>query len=215
MVVNNRPCIYLLTDFVEELVGRRSNIAKYLAIQEDKKKGSPMQLTAHFNRDEILKIMLEFDRSLGYQISTDGIPLLHTAAERGHVTVARALLEHCPDAPYCNNKGRTCLHIAVEEDQIKFVEFILEKNSKLGKLVNMLDGNGDSALHLAVEKCNPKMVSALLGHPDIDISVINENACTAIWKLNEFEDLSKTINWVRMLSTNIILSICILVEMIS
>jgi len=67
----------------------------------------------------------------------------------------------------------------------------------------MLDGNGDSALHLAVEKCNPKMVSALLGHPDIDISVINENACTAIWKLNEFEDLSKTINWVRMLSTNI------------
>jgi len=79
----------------------------------------------------------------------------------------------------------------------------------------MLDGNGDSALHLAVEKCNPKMVSALLGHPDIDISVINENACTAIWKLNEFEDLSKTINWVRMLSTNIILSICILVEMIS
>jgi len=50
MVVNNRPCIYLLTDFVEELVGRRSNIAKDLAIQEDKKKGSPMQLTAHFNR---------------------------------------------------------------------------------------------------------------------------------------------------------------------
>ena len=148
--------------------------------------------------------MLEFDRSLGYQISTDGIPLLHTAAERGHVTVARALLEHCPDAPYCNNKGRTCLHIAVEEDQIRFVEFILEKNSKLGKLVNMLDGNGDSALHLAVEKCNPKMVSALLDHPDIDVTAVNNTyTSTAIWKLFEFEDYAKTINWVHILSTNL------------
>jgi len=99
--------------------------------------------------------MLEFDRSLGYQISTDGIPLLHTAAERGHVTVARALLEHCPDAPYCNNKGRTCLHIAVEEDQIKFVEFILEKNSKLGKLVNMLDG------HTVTVLCISQLKSAI------------------------------------------------------
>lgn len=178
--------------------------AKNLAKQEDGQGDTPMHLAAHFNSDEILKVMLKCDRSLGYTISKEkGTPLLYTAAHRGHVSFARALLEHCTGAPYCNNDGRTCLHEAVEKDRIKFVEFILEKNSKLGKLVNMLDGNGDSALHMAVRKCDPKMVRALLGHPDIDVSVINNGACTAIWTLNEFKDLSKTINWVRMLSTNL------------
>jgi ankyrin repeat protein len=193
----------LLSDFVKKLVDERPERANSLAREQDHKNETPMHLAAHYNRDEILKVMLNHDRSLGYTISEEKGPLLYTAAHRGHVTFARALLEHCPDAPYCNNVGRTCLHEAVEKDRIKFVEFILEKNSKLGKLVNMLDGNGDSALHMAVRKCDPKMVRALLGHPDIDVSVINNGACTAIWTLNEFKDLSKTINWVRMLSTNL------------
>jgi len=203
MVLNNCPCICLLTDFVEKLVDKRSKIMKALAREEDHKKDTPMQLAAHFNRDKILKIMLKCDQCLGYEISTNGIPLLFTAANRGHVSFARALLEHCPDAPCCNKKGRTCLHEAVEKDRLNFVEFILEKNSKLQKLVNMLDNHGDSALHLAVKKCNPKMVSVLLDHPDIDITVINKDASAAIWKLFESGNYVKTINWVSMLSTNL------------
>ncbi|XP_066379172.1 ankyrin repeat-containing protein NPR4-like [Miscanthus floridulus] len=183
-------------DFVEKLVNKHSEKAKNLARQEDRKRDCPMQLTAHFNRDKILQIMLKCDRSLGYAISTNGNPLLFTAASRGHVAFARALLEHCPDAPYRNNKGRTCLHEAVDKDKKEFVQFILEKNSKLLKLVNMLDNDGDSALHLAVKRSDPKMVSALLDHPDIDITAVNNTyTSTAIWKLYEFEDYAKTINW--------------------
>lgn len=202
--------IFFLSGFVKALVATRPETAVDLAKKENDKKETPMHLAAHFDRDNILKVMLQCDRSLGYIISEeDGIPLLYTAAHRGHVTFARVLLEHCPDAPYFNFRGRTCLHEAVEEGRIKFVEFILEENSKLGKLVNMLDsvddrhGNSDSALHMAVKKCNPKMVSALLNHRGTDVTVINKDACTAIWRLNEFEYLSKTINWVSMLSTNL------------
>jgi hypothetical protein len=47
-----------------------------------------MQLAAHFGRDEILEKLLQFDQSLGYQ-GREAVPLLFTAASRGHVKFAR------------------------------------------------------------------------------------------------------------------------------
>lgn len=187
-------------DFVEKLAKQRPMLAKELARQEDMNKDTPMHLAAHFNRFKILEVMLECDRSLGYAISTNSYPLLFIAACRGHVEFARELLKHCPDAPYCNNTGRTCLHQAVYYNRMNFVKFVLEKHSVLRKLVNMQDNKGDSALHLAVEKCNPKMVRALLGHPDIDITAINKYGCAAIWELFLTADnYAKTINWNNIL----------------
>ncbi|WVZ49302.1 hypothetical protein U9M48_000671, partial [Paspalum notatum var. saurae] len=179
-------------DFARQLVQQRADVARDLARQEDGKGDTPMHLTAHFNRVKILEVMLNFDQSLGYVTSRSNgdVPLLFSAASRGHVEFARALLKHCPDAPYSNNTGKTCLHEAVYHNQMEFVQFILEENSSLRKLVNMQfkvevertvrhDDRvevvrglqySDTALHLAVEKCNPKMVRALLHHPDIDIT---------------------------------------------
>ncbi|KAJ1277013.1 hypothetical protein BS78_05G261600 [Paspalum vaginatum] len=199
-------------DFATQLVQKRADVARHLARQEDGKGDTPMHLTAHFNRVNILEVMLNFDQSLGYVISESNcVPLLFSAASRGHVEFARALLKYCPDAPYSNNIGKTCLHEAVYHNQMEFVQFILEENSNLRKLVNMQltmvpDEHirvaeedelryGDTALHLAVEKCNPKMVRALLHHPDIDITVINEKNCAAIWKLSHSDNYAKSINW--------------------
>lgn len=174
--------------------------AKVLARQADSKRDTPMHLTAHFNRDRILTLMLRCDRSLGYELHEEhSTPLLSIAADRGHVAFARALLEHCPDAPYKNDRSRTCLHEAVEQDRTEFVRFILDDNSKLRKLVNMVDDVGDTALHLAVQKSNPRMVRALLRHPDIDLTVINNRVNTAIWNMYNDGDEVKTINWVCVL----------------
>ncbi|WVZ49470.1 hypothetical protein U9M48_000828 [Paspalum notatum var. saurae] len=191
--------------FARELVQQRAGVVRRLAFQKDRKGDTPMHLTAHFNRVEILEIILDFDQSLEYVISepNSDVPLLFSAASRGHVGFARALLKYCPDAPYSNKIGKPCLHEAVYHNQMEFVQFILEENSSLRKLVNMqlmvevehelrYDG---TALHLAVEKCNPKMVRALLHHPDIDITVINEKNCAAIWKLSHSDNYAKTINW--------------------
>jgi hypothetical protein len=67
---------------------------------------------------------------------------------------------------------------------------------QFGRLVNMRDRGGDTALHLAVKKCNPKMVAALLLHPDIDVTVLNNKSNPANYVLPT--DLAKTLNWVRM-----------------
>jgi hypothetical protein len=154
----------------------------------------------------VLRVLLENDRSLGYVPLTttgDGEPLLVKAAYQGLVGLARELLKHCPDAPYAFSSTlaaySTCLHIAVLSQQTGFVEFVLG-SPQLHGLINMRDSNGDTALHLAVRECNPKMVAALLLHPDIDVTVLNTIGDAAIWKLSEATKHAKTLNWVRMFS---------------
>jgi hypothetical protein len=209
VVVNHCVHAYSLTDFVEELVKKPPHLARRLAIAEDGRRESPMQLTAHFNRVDILEMLLRFDRSLGYHVGTT--PPLVIAAFRGHVEFARKLLEYCPDAPYRrtdqNGQGQTCLHEAVVHQRMKFVKFILEKDSKLWNLVNMQDDSGHTALHLAVQKCDSKMVRVLLGHPHVDVTVHDQWRAAAIWKLyvkaeEEIREV-KTVNWVSMPSTNL------------
>lgn len=128
-----------------------------------------MHLAVLWGKNDVLRVLLEQDRSLGYVVSTVGCSLLNHAAYRGHVGVARELLEHCPDAPWWDKRGWTCLHDAVSNEQPEFVEFVLG-SPQLRKVVNMRNLNGDTALHLAVAKCNPKMVAALLLHQDIDVT---------------------------------------------
>jgi ankyrin repeat protein len=82
---------------------------------------------------------------------------------------------------------------------MEFVEFVLGL-PQLRTLVNMQDSDGETALHLAVGKCNPKMVTALLLHQDIDFTVINNLADPATWNLSSAATNAKTLNWVRIFS---------------
>lgn len=166
----------------------------WLASEENKQKDTPVRWAVLLNKIDVLRVLLECDWSLGYQISTAGLPLIGTAATRGHVDVARELLKHCPDAPCCDEDG-TCLHRAVWNNQSEFVEFILG-SQKLRKLVNARDMNGRTALHCAVHMCNPRTVAALLMHKDIDVTVLNNGGAPPIWTLPD--DQAKTLNWVRM-----------------
>ena len=107
-----------------------------------------MHMEANQDSVDVLSALLEHDRSLGYLISTDGSPLLCGAASQGHVGAARELLKHCPDAPYCDATGSTCLHVAVSSVKTEFVKFVLGSH-QLQHLINMADSRGETALHLA------------------------------------------------------------------
>ncbi|OEL15502.1 hypothetical protein BAE44_0023478, partial [Dichanthelium oligosanthes] len=165
-----------------------------MAREEHKNKSTPMHLAGLWDKIDVLRVLLEHDRSLGYIVNVDGVPLLNNAAYRGHVGVARELLKHCPDAPYCDTTRWTCLHQAVSSEQTEFVEFVLG-SPQLRNLVNIRDSKGDTALHIAVRKCNPKMVAALLLHQDIDVTMYNNNCYAAYWELTRATDHAKTLNW--------------------
>ncbi|TVU26040.1 hypothetical protein EJB05_28568, partial [Eragrostis curvula] len=166
-----------------------------LAREEGKDQNTPMRLAVLWNKIDVLKVLLEHDRSLGYVVSTNGTtPLLVLAAFRGHVGVAQELLKHCPDAPYCTANGWTCLHNAVSLGHDDFLEFVLG-SQQLGKLINMRDIHGRTALQYAIEKCSPRMVRALLRHKDIDVTVLDNTGTDANWTLAVSTDHPKTLNW--------------------
>jgi ankyrin repeat protein len=133
---------------------------------------------------------------LRYEISAYDEPLLVSAAFGVHVGIAKEILNHCPDAPYRKKDGWTYLHQAVWCDQLEFVEFILGSQQLRNKLVNMRNNKGKTALHYAVQKCNPIMVSALLSHKEVDFTMFDRDHKTAIWKLFDAGNHAKTLNWV-------------------
>jgi ankyrin repeat protein len=97
-----------------------------LATEEDKaEKNTPLQLAAIWDKIDVLRVLLEHDRSLGYVVPSHGAPLVVSAAFRGHVGVARELLKHCPDTPLARTNGWTCLHQAVNRGHMEFVDFVL------------------------------------------------------------------------------------------
>lgn len=172
-----------------------------LAKEEDKHKETPVHLAVMRDQADVLRVLLELDRSLGYVVcSDDGTPLLNIAARRGHVNAAREILKHCPDTPYRNQNGWTCLHQAVVSDQTDFVNFVLTAQ-QLRKLVNMRDATGRTALHLSVSKCMPKMLKALLHHQDIDVTVFTSKGIPATWTFDDAIKSAKSLQWVRYLSS--------------
>ncbi|KAJ3672011.1 hypothetical protein LUZ61_004987 [Rhynchospora tenuis] len=178
--------------FIKTIMQSRPELAR-----EGNKSGhTPIQYAVHRNQTEVIREMLKHDRSLGYlcNSSQDGDPLLVAAASRGNIDAAREILTNCPDAPCWNRDGLTILHKAVIEGHVKFVKFIMI-DRQLDKLINMRDNNGKTALHHAVKNCNPKIVRALLDHPDIDVRVYDHDGRPAFWQLIEAKDSAKSLNW--------------------
>jgi ankyrin repeat protein len=152
---------FLRLDLVSAIIKRIMETRPWLARQESEDMYTPVHLAAYENKVDVLTVLLEHDPFLGYLISTYGVPLLCMAASSGHVGVARELLKHCPDAPYCNANGLTCLHVAVLNGQAVFVEYVLG-SKQLQSLINTADSSGETALHLA-QRNGLMLIAASLG----------------------------------------------------
>jgi len=88
--------------FISAIAKKVMETRPWLATEENENRHTPVHLAAYDGESNALAVLLEHDPSLGYLTSTDGDTLLCVAASQGHGGVARGLLEHCPDAPYCD-----------------------------------------------------------------------------------------------------------------
>ncbi|KAL6600403.1 hypothetical protein ACP70R_045203 [Stipagrostis hirtigluma subsp. patula] len=179
----------------EDIARRIMETRPGLAREENMFLATPVHAAALENKIGVLREMLEHDLSLGYLTATSGATPLCSAAAAGQIGAAEVLLKYCPDAPYYDNTtGWTCLHLAVNNGHTQFVHFILR--SPLGKVINLPDKEGQTALHFAVRKCNPEMVAALLHHHQrIDVTMLNKFGQTASWVLSGVTNYAKTLNW--------------------
>ncbi|KAJ4776701.1 ankyrin repeat family protein [Rhynchospora pubera] len=186
----------LFTVIAKKIVKARHRLAR----EENESGNTPMHLSVLWNKLDVIRVLLEHDRSLGYLInSKSNYPLLVSAAFRGNVAVTQEILNYCPDAPCCRQDGWTMLHEAIYTGHEEFTEFIL-KTPQLHNLINMRDINGETALHIAVKKCNPKVVHALLAHRAIDITVVSKLGDAPEGSLNDAAKRAKTLNWNEVLA---------------
>ena len=97
---------------------------------------------------------------------------LMLAAENSIQELVEKILEKFPDAAYTvDGNGKNIFHIAVEQKDEKMYEF-LKRTVRRDGMVEALDNDGNTILHLATKKGNSPRV--LLGH-------LNQMAWDVCW----------------------------------
>ncbi|XP_051213060.1 uncharacterized protein [Lolium perenne] len=130
-----------------------------------------------------------------YADSTGSLPI-HIAAAHGRLLTVIKLLKECP---YCdssrNASGQTFLHVAVEKKKPEIVRYVC-KQKKIKRILNAMDQNGNTALHLAVlnasedvvnnsheaavNNASEKIFCTLMRNSDVDLNFANKEGHTPL-----------------------------------
>ncbi|MCJ1261200.1 Ankyrin-2 [Lobaria immixta] len=105
---------------------------------------------------------------------------LHLAAENGHETVVRLLLEKGVDFEAKNSFGLTALHLAAEGGHEAVTRLLLEK----GAVVEAKAGFGGTVLHRAAQQGNDALVRLLLEN-GVDVNAKDNLAIRALYEAAE------------------------------
>ena len=90
----------------------------------------------------------------------NGDTALHLAASRGHIEVARALLQAGANARKSNNNGQTPLHLATMKGHLEIVRALLEAGA--GADVRKSDESGMHPIYSACVRKDLEMFRALV-----------------------------------------------------
>lgn len=94
---------------------------------QDNEYNTPLHLACESGSDDIVRVLLLNDAKM-HAVKNGEISSLHIAARHGFIGVARTLLESGMDIiNLADADQRTPLHFAAEYNQIKMIEFLLEK----------------------------------------------------------------------------------------
>ena len=113
------------------------------------------------------------------QTMPDFFPI-HVAASVGGSGNIDMFVKRCPgSASLCDAKGRTFLHVAVEKKEANVIRSAC-RNLSLSWIMNMVDNDGNTALHLAVEAGSLQMFCPLLANPQVNLNLANNTGETPL-----------------------------------
>uniref|UniRef100_A0A0E0B0Z5 Ubiquitin-like protease family profile domain-containing protein n=1 Tax=Oryza glumipatula TaxID=40148 RepID=A0A0E0B0Z5_9ORYZ len=128
----------------------------------------------------VTKLLLQKDPSSGYCEDSEGSLPIHIAAANGTLGIIDQLIKLCPGCESsCNASGQTILHIAVQTESHDVVRFVCS-NEMFKMVLNMKDYDGNTALHLAVQKGHNKTFGILMGCKNVSLSIRNRNGYTPL-----------------------------------
>ncbi|XP_039166534.1 ankyrin repeat-containing protein At5g02620 isoform X2 [Eucalyptus grandis] len=141
---------------------------------------TPLHYVSCIGKVKEVRLLLQQDISVAYDLDKEGQSALHIAAFQGHVDVIDELVRSCPDAcDIINTKGQTALHAAVIGGQVNAVKYILG-TPNLEDLVNEQDISGNTALHLAALHKHYNIIYILGQDKRVDLLATNKDHMTAL-----------------------------------
>nr|XP_010924433.1 ankyrin repeat-containing protein At5g02620-like [Elaeis guineensis] len=144
------------------------------------------------NRLEMVQLHLRFDPSVAYIMHENG-SAFHSAARIGNARIAEELIRHCPDVGFAvDGNGRNALHVAILEEEVDFVKYIL-KTPALHGLLNQPDKEKYTPLHSAAERCNPEILRAMLANERVDRAALK--GIGSALDVFAFLEPAKTLKW--------------------
>ncbi|ESR65608.1 ANK REP REGION domain-containing protein [Citrus sinensis] len=137
---------------------------------------NPLHYAAASGNVKMAQRLLEESKRLAYKRDCNGETPLHLAAENGKLKVLKLLINKYPDAiEIRNNSDRSILHVAAKHGNWNIVSFIL-RSPEMENLINLVDRNGNTPLHLAAMGLHSDVVFTLSRHKSVNIRAKNHSA---------------------------------------
>uniref|UniRef100_A0A0E0Q975 PGG domain-containing protein n=1 Tax=Oryza rufipogon TaxID=4529 RepID=A0A0E0Q975_ORYRU len=151
-----------------------------LVKEVDDSGSTPLHYVASVGNIPALKLLLGYDTSPAYVPDSNGLFPVHIAAKMGYGQLIYELSRYFPDCDeMLDSKGRNFLHIAVEHKKWKVVWHFCG-TQELERMLNVMDYEGNTALHLAVKNADQMIVSLLMANKAVLPNIVNNQGLTAL-----------------------------------
>ena len=146
----------------------------------DEKGKTPLHYAASKGYIDGVRFLLEKFQQEAFERSKNGDFPIHAACKRGHTKVVKEFLQQQRLYPteLLNKKSQNILHVAAENGKNNVVKAILS-DSKLKELINAVDKNGNTALHLASLHLHSNVLCSLTWNKRVDLKRRNKEGLTA------------------------------------
>ncbi|KAJ0100318.1 hypothetical protein Patl1_21575 [Pistacia atlantica] len=132
---------------------------------------------------QIVTDLLKLDKGLCILKDSEGRTPLHCATIKGRLEVIRQLLSCCPEsARDVTSRNETMLHLAVKNSQTELLVSLLSLlgENLVDELVNRVDEDGNTVLHLATIRKQHRMIKMLLNETKVNVNAANASGRTAL-----------------------------------
>ncbi|WVZ66154.1 hypothetical protein U9M48_015420 [Paspalum notatum var. saurae] len=164
-------------EIVQEILESEQGSA--LLTTSDSSGRTPLHYALSHSQHGVVSLLLSVEASLARVPDNEGMFPVHVAAMMGSIRNISELVERCPEyAELEDGQGRNLLHCAIEHDQGNVVGFIC-RDDAFAALLNAMDYEGNTPVHLAVKYGRPRMVSLLLQNMSVEVGITNRDGLTA------------------------------------
>ncbi|KAJ0963614.1 hypothetical protein J5N97_028736 [Dioscorea zingiberensis] len=172
------------TEFAEEVIVRNPDLASEL----NSRGLSALHLaSAHGHLPIVKHLISKVGSHLCLLKDKDGWLPVHTAAMKGRISILEELINACPEsARALTYQKESVLHLAVQFNSFKTLEYLAEKLGVVGgeindhELLNLKDDKGKTILHHAVARRQIKTVKLLLSKEGMEVNAMNLKGLTAL-----------------------------------